>query len=94
MLLSELRMSENQNPNILPYYTSSFLVHDGDEYKKEGEKGKEEIRERKKKKKKRRGEGGGFIKIFFLFITREPPNQKSSLSVCVAQSSAASDVMS
>ena len=49
MLLSELRMSENQNPNILPYYTSSFLVHDGDEYKKEGEKGKEEIRERKKK---------------------------------------------
>jgi hypothetical protein len=88
-------MSENQNPNILPYYTSSFLVHNRDEYKKEGEKGKEEIRERKKKKKKkRRVEGGGFIKIFFLFITREPPNQKSSLSVCVAQSSAASDVMS
>jgi ribosome assembly protein YihI (activator of Der GTPase) len=48
-------MSENQNPNILPYYTSSFLVHNRDEYKKEGEKGKEEIRERKKKKKKKGG---------------------------------------
>ena len=42
--------------------------------------------------KKEKGGGGGHQDI--LLITKEPPNQKSSLSICLAQSAIASNVLS